>query len=115
MQRGSCCEICGVIAHEGCVKQAPEDCRPITLPADKILHSWKAAGTVMTDTPVSISVLHTTAAALYSVAIGHTTGIACHAKGASIQWVIHLTFQREPQSSKLSSLVAAQLHVCCNT
>lgn len=53
MQRGSCCEICGVICHEGCVKQAPEDCRPIALAADKILHTWKAAGTVMTETPVS--------------------------------------------------------------
>ncbi|DBB13812.1 TPA: hypothetical protein ACH3X3_000808 [Trebouxia sp. C0006] len=46
-QRGSCCEVCGILAHEGCARQVPDDCRPIALPAEKVLHTWKAAGTLM--------------------------------------------------------------------
>ncbi|KAL0025763.1 hypothetical protein WJX77_009943 [Trebouxia sp. C0004] len=46
-QRGSCCEVCGILAHESCARHVPDDCRPIALPAEKVLHTWKAAGTLM--------------------------------------------------------------------
>ncbi|KAL0033148.1 hypothetical protein WJX79_005638 [Trebouxia sp. C0005] len=46
-QRGSCCEVCGILAHEGCARHVPDDCRPIALAAEKVLHTWKAAGTLM--------------------------------------------------------------------
>ncbi|KAL3148265.1 hypothetical protein ABBQ38_013732 [Trebouxia sp. C0009 RCD-2024] len=46
-QRGSCCEVCGILAHESCARHVPDDCRPIALPAEKVLHTWKAAGTVL--------------------------------------------------------------------
>jgi hypothetical protein len=52
LQRGSCCEVCGILAHEGCARQVPDDCRPIALPAEKVLHTWKAAGTLMIESQV---------------------------------------------------------------
>ncbi len=55
LQRGSCCEVCGILAHEGCARQVPDDCRPIALPAEKVLHTWKAAGTLMIESQVTQS------------------------------------------------------------
>ena len=54
LQRGSCCEVCGVLAHESCARQLPDDCRPIALPAEKVLHTWKAAGTVLVEEQASL-------------------------------------------------------------
>jgi len=53
LQRGSCCEVCGILAHESCARHVPDDCRPIALPAEKVLHTWKAAGTVLVENQVS--------------------------------------------------------------
>ena len=53
LQRGSCCEVCGVLAHESCARHLPDDCRPIALPAEKVLHTWKAAGTVLVEEQAS--------------------------------------------------------------
>ena len=55
LQRGSCCEVCGVVAHESCARHLPDDCRPISLPAEKVLHTWKAAGTVLIEEQASFA------------------------------------------------------------
>ena len=55
MQRGSCCEVCGILAHESCARHVPDDCRPIALPAEKVLHTWKAAGTVVIEEQVCLA------------------------------------------------------------
>ena len=54
LQRGSCCEVCGILAHEGCARHVPDDCRPIALPAEQVLHTWKAAGTVLVENEVRV-------------------------------------------------------------
>ena len=48
-QRVQCCEVCGVIAHEGCVRKVPHDCRPAAEAGDRMLHLWKPAGIVLHD------------------------------------------------------------------
>ena len=71
LQRGSCCEVCGILAHEGCARQVPDDCRPIALPAEKVLHTWKAAGTLM----IESQVLHSSTSHSVSAASKHATCI----------------------------------------
>ena len=42
-----------MLAHESCARHLPDDCRPIALPAEKVLHTWKAAGTVLVEEQAS--------------------------------------------------------------
>ena len=53
MQRVQCCEVCGVVAHDGtCARKAAHDCRPVTEASDSMVHLWQPAGTIYYDSEV---------------------------------------------------------------
>ena len=52
-QRVQCCEVCGVVAHDGtCARKAAHDCRPVTEASESMVHLWQPAGTVYYDSEV---------------------------------------------------------------
>lgn len=54
-QRVQCCEVCGVVAHDGtCARKAAHDCRPVTEASDTMVHLWQPAGTIYYDSEVRI-------------------------------------------------------------
>ena len=77
LQRGSCCEVCGIIAHESCARHVPDDCRPIALSADKVLHTWKAAGTVLNESQVTDPPSYAWHSACLSSASGDHLSASC--------------------------------------
>ncbi|KAK9817740.1 hypothetical protein WJX72_001471 [[Myrmecia] bisecta] len=47
-KRVQCCEVCGTLAHEGCVRHVPHDCRPAAMQVEhRMVHMWKPAGVAM--------------------------------------------------------------------
>ena len=54
VQRVHCCEVCGVVSHESCVRKVSHDCRPAAEAGDRMLHLWKPAGVVMYDSEVGL-------------------------------------------------------------
>ena len=52
LQKVDCCEVCGVIAHESCVRKVPDDCRPVAEAGERMVHQWRPAGTVLQDKEV---------------------------------------------------------------
>ncbi len=53
LQRVQCCEVCGVVAHEGaCARRAAQDCRPVAEAAPALAHLWQPAGTIFYDSEV---------------------------------------------------------------
>ncbi|KAK9855135.1 hypothetical protein WJX84_000838 [Apatococcus fuscideae] len=42
-----CCEVCGLLAHEGCKGQVAADCRPVAVAAEALPHHWQPAGVVL--------------------------------------------------------------------
>ena len=58
VQRVQCCEVCGVVAHDGtCVRKAAHDCRPVTEASESMVHLWQPAGTIYYDSEVSQQIL----------------------------------------------------------
>ncbi|KAK9785856.1 hypothetical protein WJX73_007544 [Symbiochloris irregularis] len=49
LQKVDSCEVCGVIAHEGCARKVPDDCRPVAEIGEDIVHQWRPAGAVLQD------------------------------------------------------------------
>ena len=52
-----CCEVCGVIAHDGCSRRVPDDCRPVAEVSERMVHEWRPAGVVLRDREVAPAVL----------------------------------------------------------
>ncbi|CAL8462241.1 g1772 [Coccomyxa elongata] len=49
-ERVQCCEVCGVVAHDGaCARKAPQDCRPVAGATNSMVHLWQPAGTIYYD------------------------------------------------------------------
>lgn len=44
LQAVNSCEVCGEVAHEGCARHVPHDCRPVAVPASQMTHLWRPAG-----------------------------------------------------------------------
>ena len=44
--------MCGVVAHDGCSRRVPDDCRPVAELADRSVHVWHPAGVVLRDREV---------------------------------------------------------------
>ena len=53
LQDVQCCDICGLLAHDSCVRRARHDCKPLALEAEAMPHLWKAAGVLMPACEVS--------------------------------------------------------------
>lgn len=47
------CEVCGEVAHEGCARHVPHDCKPVALDAPEMVHLWRPAGVAMSAQDVS--------------------------------------------------------------
>ncbi len=53
MQRVQCCEVCGVVVHDGtCARKAAHDCKPVSEAAQSMVHLWQPAGTIYYDSEV---------------------------------------------------------------
>ena len=58
-QRVQCCEVCGVVAHDGaCARKAAHDCKPVSEASDSMVHLWQPAGTIFYDSEVSSQTAH---------------------------------------------------------
>ena len=55
MQTVQCCEVCGLLAHEGCRGQVAASCRPVAVAAEALPHHWQPAGVVLDESEVSSS------------------------------------------------------------
>ncbi|KAK9851856.1 hypothetical protein WJX84_011935 [Apatococcus fuscideae] len=42
-----CCEVCGLLAHEGCRGQVAASCRPVAVAAEALPHHWQPAGVLL--------------------------------------------------------------------
>lgn len=47
LQTVNTCEVCGEVAHEGCARHVPHDCKPVALDAPDMVHLWRPAGVAM--------------------------------------------------------------------
>lgn len=48
------CEVCGEVAHEGCARHVPHDCRPVSIEARNMNHLWRPAGITTSTSPDDI-------------------------------------------------------------
>lgn len=46
------CSYCGIVAHDGCVRNVGDTCRPLSTPGPHPHHFWLAAGTTKEDAQV---------------------------------------------------------------
>ena len=61
VQTVNTCEVCGEVAHDGCARHVPHDCKPVALEASEMVHLWRPAGIAMNAQDVRLSVTATTA------------------------------------------------------
>lgn len=52
VQTVQCCEVCGLLAHEGCRGQVAASCRPVAVAAEALPHHWQPAGVVLDESEV---------------------------------------------------------------
>jgi hypothetical protein len=55
LQTVNACEVCGEVAHDGCARHVPHDCKPVALEASEMVHLWRPAGIAMNAQDVSAS------------------------------------------------------------